>query len=104
MHRVDGNNISNFHLFDIKTLYLFVLYTKKNASTCLRYYVRTRYDICFFMEMDKNSVWYPMKQMVPLQWIPNITYTNNQTYKNLLVKRANKVFCKSRPRKLGLPR
>ena len=39
------------------------------------------------METDKDRVWYPMQQVVPLQWIPNISYTSNRSYKNLLVKK-----------------
>ena len=84
---VSGNNISNFRMFDIKTLYLSVFYTVQNTSGCLRYYLRTRYDISFLkMEMDWDRVWYTMKKVVTLQGIPNVTYKSNQTYKTILVK------------------
>ena len=39
------------------------------------------------MEMDRDKVWYLMQKMVPLKWIPNVSYTSNQSYKFLLVKR-----------------
>ena len=45
LHRVSGNNISNFHMFDIKNLYLSVTYIVKNAPGHLCYYLCTGYDI-----------------------------------------------------------
>ena len=39
------------------------------------------------METDRDRVWDPMQQVVPLQWIPNVSYTSNQTYQNILIKR-----------------
>ena len=38
------------------------------------------------METDRDRVWDPMQEMVPLQQTPNFSYTSNQTYKNILVK------------------
>lgn len=40
--------------------------------------------------MDRDRVWDPIQQVVPLQWKPNISYTINQTYKNILVKRKKR--------------
>ena len=48
VHRVGGNNISKFHIFDIITLYLSVLYTEENALMHLCYYIHIEYDISFF--------------------------------------------------------
>ena len=65
-----------------------MLYTVQNTPRHFRYYLSTGYDIFFFLlETDRDEVWYPMQQVVTLQWIPNVSYTSNQTYKNLLVKR-----------------
>ena len=46
----------------------------------------------FLIETNKDMVWYPIQQVVPLQWIPNLSDTSNQTYKNLLIERKKKCF------------
>ena len=39
------------------------------------------------METNRDRVWDPMQQVVPLEWIPIVSYTSKQTYKNILVKK-----------------
>ena len=37
-------------------------------------------------------VWYSIQKVVPIQWIPNVSYTSNQTYENIFVKRKEMFF------------
>ena len=55
-------------------------------------YTLNIYIYIYIMETDRDKVWYPVQHVVPLQWIPNIAYTNNQTYNNLLVKKKRMFF------------
>ena len=82
MHWLSGNDISNFHILDSKTLYSSILYIVQNKPVHFHYYLCIKYDIPFLLiEMDMDKVWCPMKQVVQFQWIPNVSYTSNQTYK-----------------------
>lgn len=57
-------------------------------ARCLNYNGCTETEKSFFlMEADSDRVWDPMQQVVSLQRIPNASYTSEQTYKNILVKR-----------------
>ena len=43
VHQESGNNISNFHMFEIKTLYFSVVCIVQNELGNLRYYLHIRY-------------------------------------------------------------